>query len=113
MAAVAQVRKAEAGHPDQPVDVGLEDHALVVLGGVVEQVAPEGEAGAVDEDVQAALERRHRLGDEPLAARRVGDVQLQPMSASIRSARREPPTTRTPSLRSAATIARRSHSRRR
>ena len=42
--------------------------ALVVLGGLVERIAPEREPGAVDEDVET-VELLHRLGDEGFAAR--------------------------------------------
>ena len=58
------------------MDVRLEDGFLVLLGARVEGVAAEAEAGVVDEDVEA-LELLHGLGDEALAAGRVGDVELE------------------------------------
>ena len=76
VAAVADVREAEAGHPDQPVDVRLEHDPLVLLRGVPERVAAEGEPRRVDEDVEPA-ETVHRLGHEALARGRVGDVELE------------------------------------
>ena len=70
------MRKTEACHAQEPVHVRLEHGVLVVLSARRERVAAQREAGPVDEDVQAP-ESLDRLRDEPLAARRVGDVQSQ------------------------------------
>ena len=59
-----------------PVDVDVEDGRLVLLARLVERRAAEREAGVVDEDVEAA-ETLDRLRDEALAARGVGDVELE------------------------------------
>ena len=77
MAAVAEVRKDEARHADQPVHVRLEDGALVLLGGRGEGVAPEAQAGVVEEDVDAAAELRDGLLDEAGGALRIGHVELE------------------------------------
>jgi hypothetical protein len=76
MAAVADVRQAQAGHADQAVHVRLQHDLLVLLGARVEWVAPEAEAGVVDQDVEPA-EFAHRPPCEPLAAGGVGDVELE------------------------------------
>ena len=56
--------------------VRLEHGLLVLLAARVERVAAEAEAGVVDEDVEPA-ERLDRRVDEALAARGVGDVELE------------------------------------
>jgi hypothetical protein len=54
VAAVADARQAEAGHPDQAVDVGFEHRLLILFGSLPKWVAAEAEARVVDEDVEAA-----------------------------------------------------------
>jgi hypothetical protein len=76
VAAVGQVRQAQPRHADQPVDVRLEQDLLVFLPALVEEVAAEGEAGVVDEDVQS-LEALDRARHEAGRALRVRDVQLE------------------------------------
>ena len=76
MAAVADVRQAEARHPHEAVHVRLEDGALVLLGRLVERRTTECETGVVDEDVDAA-ELLHRRCDEARATLGIGDVQLE------------------------------------
>ena len=73
MPAVAQLWQAEPRHPDQSLDIRLEDDALVFLRARVEGISAERQPGAVDEDVQAINDR---FGDEALAARRIGDIEL-------------------------------------
>ena len=75
MAAVADVRQAEARHPHHPVDVRLDHPLLVVLARLPERVAADRTAGVVDEDVQPA-ERLDRGLDERARAAGVGDVEL-------------------------------------
>ena len=77
VAVLRDVRQAEPRHAHEPVHVGLEDAALVLLGRVVERRAPEREARVVDEDVDPAAELLDRLGDEGRAARRIPDVELE------------------------------------
>ena len=77
MAAVAQVREREPRHADQPVHVRLEHRLLVGLVALVERIAAEREAGRVDEHVEPAAESLHGLLDEALAARGIGDVELE------------------------------------
>ena len=76
VAAVAQVRQAEAGHAHQPVHVGLQHGLLVLLAARVEGIAPKAKARVVDEDVEPA-QLAHGLLDEALAARGVGHVELE------------------------------------
>jgi hypothetical protein len=59
-------------HPHEPVDVRLEDPALVLLGRVRERLATQRKAGGVDEDV-----RGPRLLDEASAALGITDVELE------------------------------------
>ena len=59
-----------------PATFDAEDGRLVLLARLVERRAAEREAGVVDEDVEAA-ELLDRLRDEALAARGVGDVELE------------------------------------
>src|SRR5437867_3156063 len=73
---VADMRQAEAGHPEQSVDVGFQHRVLIFFGRLPKGIAPEAEAGVVDEDVEAA-ELADRGLDEPLAALSVGDVELE------------------------------------
>jgi hypothetical protein len=81
------MRQAEARHPDEPRDVDSEHGRLVLLARLVERCAPEGEAGVVEEDVEAA-EPVEGLGDEPVAALRIGHVEregdlgLEPLDAA-------------------------------
>ena len=76
MAAVSEVRQTQARDPDQAVDVRLEHDLLVRLRRLVEGVAAERKPGAVDDDVEAAELGRGPL-DEALAARGIGDVELE------------------------------------
>src|SRR5256886_14035300 len=73
---VADMRQAEAGQPEQSVDVGFQRRVLIFFGRLPKGIAPEAEAGVVDEDVQAA-ELADRCLDESLAALSVGDVELE------------------------------------
>src|SRR6266550_7281738 len=73
---VADMRQAEAGHPEQSVDVGFQHRVLIFFGRLPKGIAPEAEPGVVDEDVQAA-ELADRCLDESLAALSVGDVELE------------------------------------
>src|SRR5438874_937282 len=77
VAAVADVRQAEARHPDQAVDVRLEHRLLILLASLPKRVAAKAEAGVVDEDVESAEFADGGL-DEPLAALPVRDVELEP-----------------------------------
>jgi hypothetical protein len=70
-------------------------------GRLVERRAAECETGVVDEDVEAA-ELLHGLRDEALAAREVGDVELERDSVSSWSTRRAPPDLRSRAPASAA-----------
>src|SRR6266516_96546 len=74
--AVAEVRQAEAGDADQPVDVRLQHCLLILFASLPKGVAAETKAGVVDEDVQCA-ELPDRVPDEPLATFRSGDVELE------------------------------------
>src|SRR5436190_5936728 len=74
--AVADVRQAETRHPDQALDVRLQHGLLIFFGRLPKGVAPEAEAGVVDEDVKPA-ELADRGLDEPLAAFLVSNVELE------------------------------------
>src|SRR5437764_10717002 len=77
--AVADVWQTEARHPDQAVDVRFEHRLFVLFGRLPKRIASETEACVVDEDVQATTCVGTSYGlDKPLAARLVGDVQLEP-----------------------------------
>ncbi len=54
VAAVTDVRQAEARHAHEPVHVRAEDRLLVLLGRLVKRCTTECEPGVVDEDVEAA-----------------------------------------------------------
>ena len=69
VAAVAEVRQAEARHPHQPGDVRRDHGRLVLFGRLVDRDAAERQARVVEEDVEPA-ELVHRAGDEALAALR-------------------------------------------
>src|SRR5262249_31051470 len=62
----------EPGHAHEPVDVGLEDGALVLLRRRGEGIPAETETRGVHEDVDGP----GRV-DEALAARGIGDVELE------------------------------------
>ena len=89
VAAVADVRQAEARHPQHAVHVRLEHGRLVLLAARVEGVAAEAEAGVVDEDVEPA-ERLDRRVDEALAARGVASrrARARPRSRARRRGER-------------------------
>ena len=76
MTTVAEVRQAEPRHPDQAVDVRLENGALVLLVALPERLPAERETGRVHQDVEAA-ELRERPVDEGGGALRVGDVERE------------------------------------
>src|SRR2546423_437258 len=75
-AAAANGRRAEAGNAQQAVQVRPEPGPLVILGRVPDGMAAGPEPRAVDEDVEPA-ELFDGGVDKPLAARRVGDVELE------------------------------------
>ena len=85
---LGDVRQYQPRHAHEPVHVGLEDGALVLLGRVVERSATEREAGVVHEDVDSAAELLDRRRDKARAAVHVGDVErqrdlrLQPLGAA-------------------------------
>src|SRR5919108_5127411 len=70
------MREHEARHPQDAVDVRVQDSLLVVLVRLPERVATEREARVVEEDVHRA-ERGGRLLDERGAARHIADVERQ------------------------------------
>ncbi len=76
VAAVADVREAQAGHAQHAVDVRVQDGLLVLEVRLRERVAAEREAGVVEEDVDAA-ELRDRLRHECSGALLVRDVDVQ------------------------------------
>ena len=76
MAAVPDVRQAEARHAHQPGDVRRDHGRLIRFGRFGDRIAAERQAGVVEEDVEPA-ERVHRGLDEALAAFRVGHVELE------------------------------------
>jgi hypothetical protein len=92
--------QAQPGHADEARDVDCEDRRLVLLARLVERGAADREPRVVDEDVEAA-ETFDGRGDEPLAARGVGDVELE---CDLRLEALDAP--RTPADASAAAVAR-------
>jgi hypothetical protein len=79
--AVADVGHAEPRHPHQAEDVGVDHGRLVLLRRLPERVAPEAEAGVVDEDVDPA-QVGHGPLDEALAALAVGDIEIEGVEPS-------------------------------
>ena len=76
VAAVVDVRQAQAGHAQEAEDVRLDHSRLVLVRRLPERVAAEAEAGVVDQDVDPA-EVGHGALDEALAALTIGHVEVE------------------------------------